>query len=114
SLRGTGPADPAVPTDDIVAPEDPVVAPVPAPRSLAGTRADDGSVTFTWQNPDPQDGDSYLWGVLTAVGAPTLALVDTERVTVPADQATGEVCIEVSIVRTDRSRSARPAQGCVS
>lgn len=92
----------------------PVAAPVPAPHSLTGTRAADGSVTFTWQNPDPQEGDHYLWGVLTATGEPTLTLVDEEEVTVPADQATGEVCIQVAIVRADRSSTARPAQGCVA
>ena len=100
------------PTDDLAAPSAPAGAPVPAPHSLDGTRAADGSVTFTWQNPDPQDGDRYLWGVLTATGEPTLELVDDERATVPADQATGEVCIQVSIVRADRSSTARPAQGC--
>ncbi|UCN16057.1 serine/threonine-protein kinase [Cellulomonas iranensis] len=91
----------------------PVAAPVPAPHSLSGTRAADGSVTFTWQNPDPQGGDRYLWGVLTVTGEPTLELVDDATVTVPADRATGEVCIQVSIVREDRASSARPAQGCV-
>lgn len=113
SLGGADPGPPVVPTDTLAPPPTgPVAAPVPAPHSLAGARASDGSVTFTWQNPDPQDGDRYLWGVLTATGEPTLTLVDDERVTVPADQATGEVCIQVSIVRADRSSTARPAQGC--
>ncbi|MBF0686906.1 MAG: serine/threonine protein kinase [Cellulomonas sp.] len=113
SLGGADPVPPGVPSDTFApAQTGPAAAPVPAPHSLDGTRAADGSVTFTWQNPDPQDGDRYLWGVLTATGEPTLVLVDDERVTVPAEQATGEVCIEVSIVRADRSRSARPAQGC--
>jgi hypothetical protein len=103
-----GPSETLAPPDT-----QPVAAPVPAPHSLAGTRAADGSVTFTWQNPDPQDGDRYLWGVLTVTGEPTLELVDDATVTVPAEQATGEVCIEVSTVRADRARSARPAQGCV-
>ncbi|MBO3086843.1 serine/threonine-protein kinase [Cellulomonas dongxiuzhuiae] len=112
SLRG-GDAPPPAPTDTFAPPQTgPAAGPVPAPHSLAGTRAGDGSVTFTWQNPDPQDGDRYLWGVLAVTGEPTLALVDEERVTVPADQATGEVCIQVSIVRADRSSTARPAQGC--
>ena len=90
-----------------------VTDPVPSPSGLQGTRQADGSVVFTWDNPEPQEGDLYLWGVRQATGEPTLALVDTARVTVPADQATTpQVCIEVSIVRTDRSASAEPAQGC--
>ncbi|UZN01788.1 serine/threonine-protein kinase [Cellulomonas sp. S1-8] len=113
TLGGADPVGPIAPTDDLAAPQTgPAAAPVPAPHSLAGVRAADGSVTFTWQNPEPQDGDQYLWGVLAATGEPTLEVVDTERVTVPADQATGEVCVQVSIVRADRSASARPAQGC--
>ncbi|GIG39916.1 serine/threonine-protein kinase [Cellulomonas phragmiteti] len=115
SLGGTDPGPTPAPTDTFApAQTGPAAAPVPAPHSLVGTRAPDGSVTFTWQNPDPQDGDRYLWGVLAVTGEPTLALVDEERVTVPADQATGEVCVQVSIVRADRSSSTRPAQGCAS
>ena len=113
TLGGADPTGPVAPTDGLAAPQTgPAAAPVPAPHSLAGTRTADGAVTFTWQNPDPQDGDRYLWGVLTATGEPTLELVDQESVTVPADQGTGEVCIQVSIVRADRTASARPAQGC--
>jgi hypothetical protein len=87
-------------------------APVPSPHSLAGTRQADGSVAFTWENPAPQDGDRYLWGVLTATGEPTLEIVDAPTVTVPAASAAGQVCIEVSIVRANRQASATPAQGC--
>jgi serine/threonine protein kinase len=88
---------------------------VPSPSGLQGTRQADGSVVFTWDNPEPQEGDRYRWGVLQATGEPTLALIDTARVTVPADQATtAQVCIEVAIVRVDRSMSAEPAQGCTS
>lgn len=85
---------------------------VPAPHSLQGTRQPDGSVVFTWENPEPQDGDRYLWGVLEATGEPELALIDVPTTTVPSDGGTGEVCIEVSIVREDRRSSATPAQGC--
>ncbi|MGN8245116.1 serine/threonine-protein kinase [Cellulomonas soli] len=86
---------------------------VPSPSSISGERRSDGTVVFTWQNPDPEPGDAYLWGVLTLTGEPALELVETDTVTVPADQAGGEVCIEVSIVRADRRASAEPAQGCV-
>ena len=90
-----------------------IVDPVPSPSGLQGTRQADGSVLFTWDNPEPQEGDHYVWGVLQATGEPVLALIDTPSVTVPADQATTpQVCIEVSIVRMDRSVSAEPAQGC--
>ncbi|NUU16700.1 serine/threonine protein kinase [Cellulomonas humilata] len=85
---------------------------VPAPAGLEGVRQADGSVVFTWENPDPQDGDQYLWGVLPATGEPVLAVVDVASATVPADAAAGQVCVEVAIVRADRRVSADPAQGC--
>ncbi|HEX5331437.1 MAG TPA: serine/threonine-protein kinase [Cellulomonas sp.] len=89
-----------------------VVAVVPAPTGLTGVRQADGSVSFTWVNPEPAAGDHYLWGVRSATGEPTLALLTEPTVTVPGG-AGGQVCIEVSIVRADRSVSARPAEVCV-
>ncbi|MEZ0449775.1 serine/threonine-protein kinase [Cellulomonas sp. ICMP 17802] len=85
---------------------------VPSPHSLLGTRQADGSVVFTWENPDPEAGDQYLWGVREATGEPQLALVDQPTVTVPAAQAQGEVCLQVSIVRADRRSSTSPLEGC--
>lgn len=97
------------------APPSGIAEPVPSPSGLQGTRQADGSVVFTWDNPEPQAGDRYVWGVLQATGEPEFALIDTAMVTVPAEQATSaEVCIEVSIVRADRRASAEPAQGCTS
>lgn len=89
-----------------------VEATVPTPRDLRGERAADGSVAFAWTNPDPQEGDAYLWGVVTATGEPDLALVSTTTVTVPAAESGDEVCVEVSIVRADRRSSAQPAEVC--
>lgn len=100
------------PGSEFPGPTEPVTGAVPAPVDLAGTRAADGSVTFTWTNPTPQDGDAYLWGRRTVTGEPALELVDGTSVTVEAlpDE---QVCIEVSIVRADRRASAVPAEGCV-
>ncbi len=99
------------PVEDLDPPGQELVVAVPSPVDLTGTRQADGAVVFTWTNPDPAEGDQYLWGVRTATGEPTLALVDATSVTVPAtDQA--PVCIEVSIVRADRRASATAAAGC--
>ncbi|WP_448061132.1 protein kinase domain-containing protein [Cellulomonas hominis] len=99
------------PVDDLDPPGQELVVAVPAPVDLAGTRQADGTVVFTWTNPDPAAGDQYLWGVRTATGEPTLALVDATTVTVPAGDG-APVCIEVSIVRADRRASATAAEGC--
>ncbi|WP_258723686.1 serine/threonine protein kinase [Cellulomonas sp. NS3] len=90
-----------------------VAAAVPAPADLTGVRQADGAVVFTWTNPEPVDGDHYLWGVRAATGEPVLELVEEPTVTVPAAAATGSpVCVEVSIVRSDGGASARSAEGC--
>jgi hypothetical protein len=90
-----------------------VAAVVPAPTGLTGARQADGSTVFTWQNPDPQPGDSYLWGQLTLTGEVTLSRVEQPRVVVPATGTQGQVCVQVSVRRTDGRYSAKPAQGCV-
>ncbi|MDM8084131.1 protein kinase [Cellulomonas cellasea] len=83
---------------------------VPAPAGLEGRRTADG-VEFTWSNPDPAEGDQYLWGVRTATGGTELELVAERRVSVPA--APDEpVCVEVSIVRANRASSSQPAEAC--
>lgn len=87
---------------------------VPTPTDLVGTLAADGSVVFTWSNPDPQDGDRYLWGRAVLTGEPELAPVDAATVSVPAGAPGAEVCIEVSLVRADGRFSAEPALGCVT
>ncbi|WP_421741102.1 protein kinase domain-containing protein [Cellulomonas sp.] len=113
ALRGA-PDDGPSATSDFSQGTDPtrIADAVPAPAGLQGTRQADGSVVFTWENPDPQVGDQYLWGVLQATGEPDLALVDAAMATVPADQAAAQVCVEVAIVRADRRVSADPAQVC--
>jgi len=98
-----------------------VVREVPSPTALTGSRSADGSVTFTWTNPSPEPDDHYLWGLRTAATEPVLALVSSPTVTVPVSAQQGpnprtpaaEVCIEVSIVRSDGRASAAPVVGCV-
>ena len=81
ALRDDGSADDdPTATSDFTQDAEPTTAsstPVPSPSGLQGTRQADGSVVFTWDNPEPQEGDRYLWGVLQATGEPDLALIDT-------------------------------------
>ena len=102
----------AAATGTVVAPAAPdVVATVPTPTDLRVSAAADGSVLVTWANPQPEDGDRYLWGVVRAGAAPTRELVESPTVTVTP--APGErTCVEVSVVRADRRASAHPAVGC--
>ncbi|MEV7972215.1 serine/threonine-protein kinase [Cellulomonas sp. NPDC089187] len=101
--------------DQMTAPAPTVGLTVPTPVGLTGVWQADGSVVFTWTNPDPQDGDSYLWGVRSATGLTQLQPVEEEQVTIrpeDLDDLAGQVCVEVSVVRADRRASTTPAEGC--
>ncbi|MCW3492800.1 serine/threonine-protein kinase [Microbacterium sp. SSM24] len=91
-------------------PKDPVSAVVPEPEDLAGA-AVTGGVRFTWTNPDPQEGDRYLVGVVTRSDEePEFEPITETEVTVPAD-ASGTTCVEVLLVRQN-GQSSDPVRGC--
>jgi hypothetical protein len=91
-------------------PQDPVSAIVPEPEDLAGAAVADG-VRFAWTNPDPQEGDRYLVGVVTRAGEePEFEPITETEVTVPAD-ASGTTCVEVLLVRQN-GQSSDPVRGC--
>jgi hypothetical protein len=91
-------------------PQDPISAVVPAPEGIVGA-AVDGGVRFTWTNPDPQEGDRYLYGVVTlADPEPDLTPVTETEVTVPAAGGT-ETCIDLVLVRQNGS-SSDTVRGC--
>ncbi|MFB8387055.1 serine/threonine-protein kinase [Microbacterium sp. NPDC055910] len=106
-LSGNTPTPP--PPETSADPQDPVSVVVPAPADVtAVANADD--VTFTWTNPDPKDGDHYLWSVVS-IGAEASTESTTETsVTVPADPS-GRTCIELFTVR-DNGRSSQAVTEC--
>lgn len=98
-LQPPAPADPeasAAPTSE---PQDPLAGFVPRISDLAGAAAG-ADVVFTWTNPDPVDGDTYLWYPVTLDGAGAPQRVEGETVTVPSDPS-GRTCIEVQLVRSN-------------
>jgi hypothetical protein len=68
---------------------------------------------FAWVNPEPEDGDTYRWRVIDALGDPIgdTSQATEAKVSVPLE---GEdtVCIEVVIVRTGGTGSVKPAKAC--
>lgn len=109
TLERPGPRESSVPTGTAT-----LVAPEPAPAApvdLAGTAEADGSVTFTWANPEPREGDRYLWGAYDPAGSGRMTPVDTPPVTVQPDPS-GKTCVQVTVVRAD-GRMSDPAVGCV-
>lgn len=107
-ILGGGTAQPTPVTSSD--PKDPVSAIVPEPEGLAGTVAADG-VRFVWTNPDPQEGDRYLVGVVARPDEePEFEPITETEVTVPLD-ASGTTCVEVLLVRAN-GQSSDPVRGC--
>lgn len=104
-------ADPVGPSSD-VQPVDNVVVPrqVPAVEDVAGVVNGD-TASFTWTNPDAQEGDLYLWGVQVAGEARELQSTADTAVDVPF--VGEEVCVEVYLRRADGRSSAEAGVGCV-
>ncbi len=104
-------ANPVEPTND-VQPVDDVVVPrqVSAVEDVAGVIAGD-TATFTWTNPDAQEGDLYLWGVQVAGEARELQSKADATVELPF--VGDELCVEVYLRRADGRTSAEPGVGCV-
>jgi len=103
---------PHVPEDDPIA-----SGRVPEVEDLSGRYSPDGdSVTFTWTNPDPEDGDSYVWSPVGDDGVDREArgaIVRSESIRV--DAADGpRTCIQVSLVRENRRMSDTPSIACVA
>ncbi len=83
---------------------------VPVPTDLVGALSGERSVLFSWVNPDPQEGDRYLWGVDDETDARQVTVSPSATVELPEGE--DSVCIEVSVVRTDGRVSTSPARAC--
>ena len=78
---------------------------VPAVTALSGSTTVE-EATFRWENPDPEAGDVYRWGVYADDRVTSLES-STADPTVTFEKQDGEqTCIEVLIERTDGARSA--------
>ncbi|MGY1742156.1 MULTISPECIES: serine/threonine-protein kinase [unclassified Blastococcus] len=110
-VLGGSDEEPASPEQTATAAPTPLAAVVPTPERLAGVRQPDGTVLFTWTNPEPADGD--LWLVRRVdTAAPTVERVGDPALVVSGLPAGQQACIEVSLVRADGRASVTPARGC--
>lgn len=78
--------------------------------ALAGAVAADGSVVFTWTNPEPEAGDVYLWRPVVPGRTSDFAETTAPTATLPA--GTSPACIEVVLRRADGTSALEGAQGC--
>src|SRR5690625_3998748 len=84
---------------------------VPTPRDVEVERISGDRIEVTWLNPDPQTSDTYLWAVVEEGRSADYEMVDEESVVFDAPHD-GQICVEVSIVRSDRRQSDEPAVQC--
>ncbi|GHG46755.1 serine/threonine protein kinase [Flavimobilis marinus] len=110
---GRGPEDNPTPTPTATAPVTSTPQrSVPAPTNLLGSPQVGELVRFQWTNPEPMEGDTYRWQIID-VGVETAPeSVDVPYVDVAAPPEGERLCIEVSIVRSDRRLSNQPAEVC--
>lgn len=97
-------------SQDSVVPKDVVSDAVPRVTELIGTRSD-STITFTWTNPAPEDGDSYLWSIVDLAGDEKATISPTPTVEF-AGPAEGQVCVDVWLKRSD-GRASDSVRGCL-
>ena len=96
-------------TEEPVDPQDVLSDAVPKVADLAGVRQGD-QVAFSWTNPDPMEGDLFIWTQVVVSGE-----VDPQQSAEPTAQLTagaGTVCIDV-ILRREDGRASDAVRGCV-
>ncbi|MDW4573585.1 serine/threonine-protein kinase [Microbacterium sp. M3] len=108
-LAGTPDAEPQ--PSGSSAPQDPLSLVVPAVEDVTGAPVE-GGVRFTWTNPDPQDGDTYIVTPVTITDVTAESEpVDVAEIVVPA-AATGQTCVDVTLVRENGRFQQTPTRGC--
>ena len=108
-----GGAEPPTPTSSTPKPIDDVVVPrqVPAVGTIEA-HIEGEIVTFTWDHPEPEAGDTFLWGQQVGGAAHEYSTTSTPSVELPYNG--DEVCIEVLLRRADGRAGAEPAVGCTA
>ncbi len=89
-------------------PADPLQALVPQVTNVEATVTGD-QVTFTWINPDPQEGDVFRYQLIDPRGEAAPDSVVEPTVSVTALE--GDTCVDIYLVRSN-GRSSQPVRGC--
>ncbi len=113
-INGQGEPAPETTTAFAQDPSDPLVGlegNVPPAEELKAKSQQDGSVLFTWKNPDPREGDIYRYRTVSVTDSGKWIRTDTARAQV-RKSADGQTCIEVQITRRNGTAS-EPAPKCL-
>ncbi|MCP2029990.1 serine/threonine protein kinase [Okibacterium sp. HSC-33S16] len=112
AIFGSGQPNPnASPTPK--ASSDIVVAGVPSPEPVSVTPMGDGSsVTFAWSNPEPQEGDTFIWRRTGGAADDQPKTATEPSVTVESLTPGDRVCIEIVTRRSTGKVSGDPLEMC--
>jgi hypothetical protein len=110
NLLNAGPPKPKPTAAKTADPQDPLGDMTASPKDVAGAPDGTGSVRFTWTNPSPKTGDSYLVTVVTLSGDGETTKVETPEITIPA-QPGGKTCIDV-VLRRENGSASSTVRGC--
>jgi len=103
--------EPEPTASDTPQPQDPIAGIVPPVTDLKGS-SDGGVVSFSWTNPDPEEGDSFVWYEVSLDGAGEPKNTAESSVTLEGVRSE-RTCIEVVLKRDDGRSSPQPVRGCV-
>lgn len=81
----------------------------PSPVAPIAVRSSDGYITFRWENPDPQNGDTYYWR-LSDRSQSGHSTDEPTAVVGPSPEGV-KICIDVEIRRNGKT-SAEPLVAC--
>ena len=104
---------PEDPTPSPTATSDIVTVGVPTPDEVSvAPNAAGTAFTFTWANPDPQDGDKYIWHRSDGPNAGEQVPTASESATIDGVTNGSQVCIEVVLRRSTGKTSTEPLEMC--
>ncbi|GAA1345132.1 serine/threonine-protein kinase [Arthrobacter roseus] len=113
-VNGQGEPTPEATTAFAQDPSDPLVGlegNVPPVEELKGAIQKNGSVLFTWKNPDPRDGDIFRYRTVSVTESGKWVRTDKPRAEV-RQSPEGQTCVEVQVTRRDGPAS-EPAPQCL-
>ncbi|MEI3848703.1 MULTISPECIES: protein kinase domain-containing protein [unclassified Microbacterium] len=108
NLLNAAPPVPSPSESADVVPQDVISGAVPRVADLSATVAGD-QATFTWTNRAPEEGDGYVWNIVTLSGEEELSMTTETTVAVPFSGT--QTCIDVMLRRAD-GRTSEAVRGC--
>lgn len=85
---------------------------VPAVKNLRVGSETDTNVRFVWENPQELEGDTYVWKMVDVNEQSQATRTEDKWVDIPREATTGQICVEVSLVRSNGKMSNTATRIC--